>query len=294
MDLEGVKSQFLKDGYAVIPNFLDDTDVSALRHECSNIINDMDPAQHHTVFSTTDQTNDDYFMTSGDKIRFFFEKGALDDKGVLQVDKQLSVNKIGHALHILNPVFRRKIVSNCTDEAFCLQDVLRAVGMVEPTLCQSMYIFKQPGIGGEVVPHQDSTFLHTTPLKLMGFWIALEDTTVDNGCLWFIPGSHKDGVAGNRRMIINPERGPGKPGTVFTGEVVTLDDKKFVPVEVKKGSLVLIHGEVVHKSEQNLSPRSRHVYTFHVYDQHNTEYSTQNWLQATDAKTFSPVYTTTQ
>ncbi|XP_067661804.1 phytanoyl-CoA dioxygenase domain-containing protein 1-like isoform X2 [Haliotis asinina] len=288
MDLKRVTAQFLKDGFAVIPNFLDDTDVSALRHECSNIISDMDPSQHHTVFSTTEQTNDDYFMTSGDKIRFFFEKGALDDNGVLQVDKQLSVNKIGHALHILNPVFRR--VTFCDQ----IKDVLRAVGMEEPMVCQSMYIFKQPGIGGEVVPHQDSTFLHTTPLKLMGFWIALEDTTVDNGCLWFIPGSHKDGVAGNRRMIINPERGPGKPGTIFTGEVVTFDDKKFVPVEVKKGSLVLIHGEVVHKSEQNLSSRSRHVYTFHVYDQHNTKYSTQNWLQETDAKTFSPVYTTGQ
>ena len=42
-----------------------------------------------------------------------------------------------------------------------------------------------------VIPHQDSTFLHTDPMKLIGFWIALEDATLDNGCLWFIPGSHK-------------------------------------------------------------------------------------------------------
>ena len=42
-----------------------------------------------------------------------------------------------------------------------------------------------------VIPHQDSTFLHTSPMKLMGYWIALEDATVENGCLWFIPGSHK-------------------------------------------------------------------------------------------------------
>jgi len=42
-----------------------------------------------------------------------------------------------------------------------------------------------------VVPHQDGSFLYTEPLKVMGLWLALEDATVDNGCLSFIPGSHK-------------------------------------------------------------------------------------------------------
>ncbi len=53
---------------------------------------------------------------------------------------------------------------------------------------QSMYIFKQPSIGGVVVPHQDSTFIHTTPLSCVGLWWALEDATRDNGCLWAMPG----------------------------------------------------------------------------------------------------------
>lgn len=43
-----------------------------------------------------------------------------------------------------------------------------------------------------VTPHQDATFLYTEPLgSVMGVWIALEDATLDNGCLWFIPGSHR-------------------------------------------------------------------------------------------------------
>lgn len=50
---------------------------------------------------------------------------------------------------------------------------------------------KQPEIGGEVVPHQDSTFIYTEPFTCKAFWIALEDATLDNGCLWAIPGSHK-------------------------------------------------------------------------------------------------------
>lgn len=50
---------------------------------------------------------------------------------------------------------------------------------------------QQPGIGGEVIPHQDNTFMYTEPLSLLGFWWALEDATKENGCLWVLPKSHK-------------------------------------------------------------------------------------------------------
>ena len=42
-----------------------------------------------------------------------------------------------------------------------------------------------------VIPHQDATYLACKPPRIVGLWLALEDATVDNGCLWFIPGSHK-------------------------------------------------------------------------------------------------------
>lgn len=48
----------------------------------------------------------------------------------------------------------------------------------------------------KIVPsHQDSSFLYTEPLSAVGFWFALEDCTAENGCLSFIPGSHK-GILG--------------------------------------------------------------------------------------------------
>uniref|UniRef100_A0A8C1PCR1 Uncharacterized protein n=1 Tax=Cyprinus carpio TaxID=7962 RepID=A0A8C1PCR1_CYPCA len=52
------------------------------------------------------QGNADYFITSGDKIRFFFEKGVFDDKGEFIVPKEHSLNKIGHALHAYEPLFK--------------------------------------------------------------------------------------------------------------------------------------------------------------------------------------------
>lgn len=69
--------------------------------------------------------------------------------------------------------------------------MFKSVGYVRPVVCQSMYIFKQPFIGGKVQAHQDGSYLYTDPLKVTGIWIALEDCTLENGCLSFLPGSHK-------------------------------------------------------------------------------------------------------
>ena len=57
-----------------------------------------------------------------------------------------------------------------------------------------MYIFKQPKIGGEVACHQDSTFLYNEPINIAGLWLALEDATIENGCLWAIPAGHGLGL----------------------------------------------------------------------------------------------------
>nr|XP_032818628.1 phytanoyl-CoA dioxygenase domain-containing protein 1 isoform X2 [Petromyzon marinus] len=227
------------------------------------------------------QGNADYFMTSGDKIRFFFEKGVFSRDGDFLVSKELAINKIGHALHALDPVFRDVTFSTKVKE------VARKAGLQEPVVVQSMYIFKQPGIGGEVTPHQDASFLHTEPLgRVLGFWVALEDADLDNGCLWFLPGSHREGVS--RRLVRRPD---GEfPRTGFEGSEPPYPDEGFVAVPVKQGGLVLIHGEVVHRSSANRSPRSRHAYTFHLMEARGSQWSTRNWLQPTSALPFPHLY----
>ena len=74
-----------------------------------------------------------------------------------------------------------------------LQTLAKGFGLVDPAIIQSMYIFKNPRVGGEVCPHQDASFLWIEPLKLYGVWLPVDDATEENGCLWFIPGSHKTG-----------------------------------------------------------------------------------------------------
>ncbi|XP_076842437.1 phytanoyl-CoA dioxygenase domain-containing protein 1 isoform X2 [Brachyhypopomus gauderio] len=249
----------------------------------------MDVPAHCRVQFSTDhdeqlktQGNAEYFITSGDQVRFFFEKGVFDDRGEFIVPRERSLNKIGHALHAYEPVF--KSITHSPK----VQNVVKKLGLTSPVVLQSMYIFKQPGIGGEVTPHQDATFLYTKPLgRVLGVWIALEDASLQNGCLWFIPGSHNNGIT--RRMIRSPTG--TFPLTDFTGRDQNYDDSLFVPAPVKKGGLVLIHGEVVHRSDANTSNTSRHVYAFHIMESKNTQWSPENWLQPTEELPFPSLYT---
>uniref|UniRef100_A0A8C2HND0 Phytanoyl-CoA dioxygenase domain-containing protein 1 n=1 Tax=Cyprinus carpio TaxID=7962 RepID=A0A8C2HND0_CYPCA len=105
--------QYRDEGYLVLDGLLSPEECDALRDRMSEITEQMDVPEHcRTQFSTDHdeqlkkQGNADYFITSGDKIRFFFEKGVFDDKGEFIVPKEHSLNKIGHALHAYEPLFK--------------------------------------------------------------------------------------------------------------------------------------------------------------------------------------------
>jgi phytanoyl-CoA hydroxylase len=261
------RRQFERDGYLVLPGFVPAEACAALRARMAALIEAFEPGEVATVFSTTKRSHaqDRYFLDSGDKIRFFFEEEAFDPSGRLKQSKDRSINKVGHALHDLDPVFDR------FSRQSALAELVAALGMDEPLLLQSMYIFKQPRIGGEVVCHQDAAFLHTEPISVLGLWFALEDATTQNGCLHVAPGGH---------------RGPLRSRFVRDGyrtETITLDAtplprEGLQPLEVPQGTLVVLHGLLPHASAPNRSASSRHAYTLHVIDG-RARYSPDNWLQ---------------
>lgn len=261
-----------RDGFLVVPAFVEPSSCEAMIARARALVDAFEP-KTVSVFTTTEQTrtSDDYFLESGNDVRFFFEEEAFSADGALRHDKSVSINKIGHALHELDPVFRR------FSRGAPVERIVSALGMERPELVQSMYIFKNPFIGGDVSCHQDATFLHTRPSSVIGLWFALEDATVENGCMWALPGGHRGPL---RKRFARSKEGGG--GTVMhvldeTALPPAASGPPWVPLEVERGTMVLLHGLLPHFSCANRSPRSRHAYAIHFVDD-ACAWDDDNWL----------------
>lgn len=269
----------------MLEDFITPEEVEELKAAGIKLCQDAAEDDARVVFASVNKNTkmyqDRYFIDSGDKVRYFYEKDALDEDNQLKVPQEMALNKVGHALHTEIAAFRKISFSDRVKEA-CWQ-----LNMKKPAIPQSMYIYKNPGVGGEVIPHQDGTFLFTDPASTVGFWIALDDATVQNGCLQFIPGSHKGGV--HRRLTRNEDK-EAKELMVYDRPAPVYPSSNFTSVPVSKGSCVLIHSQVVHRSDPNKSDKSRHAYTFHVIETENCKYAEDNWLQAPEGKDFPKLY----
>lgn len=283
-------NDFHRDGFVVVEDFIDAASREALRERALQLVDEWEPHSEssQSVFTTDEQerASTREFLDSGDGIWCFFEPGALDADGNVTRPRHLAINKIGHAMHDLDPVFAE--ISHRPE----LAEVAADVGLVDPLALQSMYIFKQPGIGGEVGCHQDATFLYTEPISVKGFWFAIEDATIDNGCLWAAPGGHRSGL---RQLFERTEAAGGVPAAPGTSgddadspgltRFRELDPTPLpsppddlVPLEVPAGTLVVLDGLLPHWSDVNRSEISRHAYTLHCISA-GAQYPSWNWLQ---------------
>jgi len=255
-------AQFEAAGFLVLPQAVPDHWLRRLGSAAANIVEQFDIHRYRTVFTTADRDRgrDDYFFDSAEAVRCFLEEEALDASATLLKPKALAINKIGHALHDLVPEFR-----SFARQAF-IADLLRGLG--------KMYIFKQPRIGGEVRWHQDATYLRTSPPSVTGLWVALEDATLDNGCLWVEPGGHR----GPLREVyeVDWQRREGSLRTLDETPWPAAGDGQAL--EVPAGSIVLFHDHLPHYSSPNRSERSRQAFTLHFADT-DARWSPRNWLQ---------------
>lgn len=262
---------FHADGFLVVPDFVSEERCLQLRQRAMSLAEQNVPSPEEATVFTADgkpqHTTDDYFLTSGEKIRCFFEKDAFDEHGNLRAQPHLALNKLGHAMHDLDPIFDS--FSRTSD----LSDVSADIGMRDPLLLQSMYIFKQPHIGGEVNCHTDHTYLWTEPQSVVGFWFAIDDATKENGCMWAVPGGHRWPVRSRSRL--NESR-TATVTDVLDPEPYPLDNLQCL--EAKRGTLVLLDGAVPHLSAANNSDKPRHAYTIHAIDG-AANYLDDNWLQ---------------
>lgn len=262
--------EFREQGFVVLPRLIAAEKLAAIRGAALAIVDRFDPEAERTVFTTRDRDagRDDVFFASAEGVRCFLEEGARDAGGRLVCPPRLAINKIGHALHDLVPEFR----------AFCRQPsfgaLLRDLGYAAPVLWQTMFIFKQPRIGGEVRWHQDATYLISEPACVTGLWVALEDAHRDNGCLWVQPGGHRTPL--RERYEVDWS---SRTGTLHTIDATPWpSDAQAVALEVPAGTVVVFHDHLPHRSSHNHSATSRHAFTMHAAEQ-GAGWSSRNWLQ---------------
>jgi len=301
-------------GFLVVKGFASAEECTAMRHCLSELANEWVPGEEAAVFRTDEgqleaQGSSDYFFGSSDRVHFFAEAEAVEEQGDLKegITREGALNKVGHALHKDGAVFQDYSTSAKVAE------LVACLGWKDPVLPQSMYILKQPQIGGEVTSHQDSTFLYTTPRQTcLGLWLALHPATLENGCLWVRPGSHCEAV---RRSFIRQEPYEGSDSLDATMSFKALSEQPhhtweggmpanswpppsdglfeagFVPVEVEMGDLVLFPGQLDHLSLPNYSSLPRHTYQLHMVEgpRQGIEWSSSNWLQYPSKEPFMSI-----
>jgi len=292
---ESQLAQFEKDGYLVLENFFDP---SKIRAEAEFLIEQVakcsDPSgievfPYLSTEKEPSKENLEYFISSANGVKLFLNEPIKslprDNAKSIEIIREKG-NRIGHALHVFRPTFKDLTFSKP------IQEVFRALKFKKPIVCQSMYIFKSDySTTTTACGHQIASYVHVEPPSaLVGMWMAVDDNSKDNGCLEFIPGSHKQGL--KTKFIRNPcleEYNQGKR-LIFTDEPIQeYEESEFVKVPIKEGSAILMNSLVVHKCNGCKSQQSRDFYAFNVYDSAVGKFLPENWMEYND-QTFLPLY----
>lgn len=253
--------KFFEQGFLHLPKFASKMECQGLvlrmRELCERVKSDS----FNTFLAGERQSKDEYFQASANNISFFFDPKAKVN-GEIKPFKLL--NKVGHALHERCPVYHR---FSSQPKFF---ELMHELGQKKPALIQTMFIFKQPLFGDAVPAHQDATFLYTEPNSAIGLWFALEDADEHNGCLWVMPSGHLGPL---KHRFMRDSNGM----SFFHEQKVRWPKKDFVPLPVKAGDAIVLHGFLPHFSEQNTSQKTRHAFTIHFIDK-KCHYPKSNWL----------------
>jgi phytanoyl-CoA hydroxylase len=215
---------FEQNGFVVIPDVLNPAQLAELRSM-------VDKAMDSTIQPDRDPNAADFQIQ--------WEPTVKDNRNVARRDK---IRVIFHLTHTHSWFWK------LATRPAMLDAVENLIGPDIKYYTDQMFC-KPAKHGSEVPWHHDSAYWPAAEPNLLSCWLAIDDVTIENGCVRFIPGSHKSYVAHHEIVTDHPNTITCRPGTV--------DPSKEVPVEIKAGSMSIHHSLCVHRSLPNMSDRSR-------------------------------------
>jgi len=180
-----------------------------------------------------------------DRIRSIIDGLDAESEKALQAKGQDFINVAGKINFTANLNFLRpELQSFVADQRFV--DITTTILGPDTRLYWDQSVYKRPEADKDFPWHQDNGYVPTEPVHYVTCWLALADATVENGCIWVQPGTHKKGFVPHIKTDL--------------GWICYYGDIEGEPVELKKGSMVAFHSLLFHRSTPNRSDETRKGY----------------------------------
>jgi phytanoyl-CoA hydroxylase len=233
MDLEDRRKAWNEQGFFYARGLLTPQEAAALETEVIDRIRADPPSSHP----------DEIFYMAGPNYGIFPEK----DPSPAATHPEDFISKVfnSHAEGLALELARRPEI------------VERVAQILGPDLdCfQSQFILKNPGVIGQPW-HQDSYYFLFDRQPQVGVWVALSRATLENGCLWVLPGSHMKDIQEHV-----PDRRPSANRGYL--EIIGEDESGRVPALMEPGDVLFFHSYLMHMSTDNVADHRRTAMVYH-------------------------------
>lgn len=243
-------TQFREEGYLAFENILTPGEVEAAKAALTELTAGLLDAARRgeaEVIQAGPNVTRNYsgvrIQRPGSPFQIHFEPG-VDPLALDTAEAELKLRKL-HGYHREHPFFEALVRHPR------IKGTVEALLGNEAILFGEMALSKPPFIGSEKPWHQDNAYFIYVPLtSILTAWVALDDATVENGCMYVIPGGHRIGALKHVHGI-DCQIAEGR-----------LDTRGAVPVELKAGGAMFFSGMLPHQTPPNRSPLRRRALQF--------------------------------
>ncbi|RWS03523.1 hypothetical protein B4U79_16504 [Dinothrombium tinctorium] len=236
--LKNAVTTYLRKGFAVVPNFLTKLEITAFNDECKTFLDKVIDEKRPLTKLKIDFPDKLTAMHAEyvKDYQILFQPNAVDEKNLLKISKYDALSFLGMELHHKFDNFRKVALS------YEVKSIFKALGYQQPAIFASTIVQKRSKDKFKFKQHQDAFYEITEPVGTAGtFWIALTDSSVESGCLEYVPESH----------ILYPVKKTILESKDESVNYKELPDSAFEKVPVEAGSMVIHNAMTIHRSAEN-------------------------------------------